>query len=317
VKKTHILLKTIIAIFIAANIYSALPLISFYIKDSSQIKMRNEDVVERLKKNKDPYFSFIVFSDTGSGIFLQDAATLKVITKMNREDRFGKIPIDFALNVGDVTYRGKESHYKTYMKLKNRVKYPVIDAIGNHDDDYDNGEKGLALFRKFSGETEFSFVDRNAYFIVLDNKDGDFKEKQFAWLTGELEKGKAYKHIFIFMHKPPFNPCQQSWYRVETNPWSHEFLKLCDKYKVNIVFSGHESTCKEAQFGSVKYLVSGGGGTLLIQPSFEGGFLNYIVVKVNRDYVDYEVRRVFPPLWEFFTYYFWKDLVYFVQGIFY
>ena len=157
-------------------------------------------------------------------------------------------------------------------------------------------------------EKEFSFVDRNSYFIVLDNKDGDFKENQFSWLKSELEKAKEYKHIFIFMHKPPFNPFQESWYRVETNPWSHRFLKLCDENNVDIVFSGHENGNKIAKFGSVTYIVTGGGGSILMQPSSAGGFLNYIVVKVNRDYVDYEVRRVFPPAWEFFSYYMWKDV---------
>ncbi|MBN1354541.1 MAG: hypothetical protein JW994_07740, partial [Candidatus Omnitrophica bacterium] len=116
------------------------------------------------------------------------------------------------------------------------------------------------------------------------------------------------------MHKPPFNPYQQAWYRVETNPWSHRFLELCDRYNVDIVFSGHENVSRAVKFGSVTYMVSGGGGTLLIQPSDEGGFLNYIVVKVNHAYVDYEIRKVKPPIWEFFFFYMWKDLIYWAQS---
>jgi hypothetical protein len=37
-------------------------------------------------------------------------------------------------------------------------------------------------------------------------------------------------------------------------------------------------------------------------------------VLVNNDYVSYEVRRVSPPLWEYFTYYFWKEAVYWVRN---
>ena len=165
------------------------------------------------------------------------------------------------------------------------------------------------------GEKEFSFVNRNSFFIVLDNQDGNFTEKQFKWLEEELKRGKSYKHTFIFMHKPPFNPAQQAWYRIETIPWSHRFLKLCDNYGVDIVFSGHENVQRTVKFGSVTYIVSGGGGTMLVQPSFRGGFLNYIVVKVNRDYVDHEVRKVNPPTWVFFTYYMWKDLLYSLQSL--
>jgi hypothetical protein len=307
-------LRWAVIIFIAVNAYSFIPIIRFYFKKAQVVKMRNEDVAKKLKRNTEPYFEFIVTSDTGSGNFLNEASTLKVISGINREDRFKKIPIDFVVNVGDVTFRGKEPHYRNYLKIKEGIKFPVIDAIGNHDDDLDNGPGGAALFNKYCGDEEFSFTDRNSLFLVLDNKGGDFREEQFAWLEGELKKAGNFEHTFIFMHKPPFNPYQQAWYRPETNPWSYRFLKLCDKYGVRMVFSGHENISRVVKFGSVTYVVSGGGGTLLIQPSAEGGFLNYVVVKVNRGYVDYEIRKVRPPIWEFFGYYLWKDLVYFVRG---
>ena len=310
------IIKLLFIIFIVINIYSLIPIVSFYFGGHSVVKTLNRETVKEFEKNKDPYFSFIVISDTGSGMFFNEAATLKIVKTINREDRFMKVPIDFVVNVGDVTFRGRESHYKNYLKIKKKLKFPVIDAIGNHDDDHDNGAEGLRLFNEYCGTQEFSFTDRNSYFIVLDNKDGDFKEKQFSWLLSELEKAKGYKHTFIFMHKPPFNPYQQAWYRIETTPWSHRFLKLCDEYNVDIVFSGHENVSRAVKFGSVTYIVSGGGGTPLIQPSSEGGFLNYVFVKVNKDYVDYEIRKINPPIWEFFAFYLWKDLIYFLQGWF-
>ena len=313
--RTKSVLKWLLVILIAVNLYSLIPIISFYLKRPPQVKMLNELVTEKLKADKDPYFSFIVVSDTGSGMFLNEAATLKMVRSINREDRFKKIPIDFVINVGDVTFRGRPSHYENYLKIKEMLKFPVIDAIGNHDDDFDGNEENGKLFEKYCGAREFSFTDRNSYFIVLDNKDGQFTEEQFRWLEGELKKAQSQKHTFIFMHKPPFNPLQQAWYRIETNPWSHRFLKLCDQYKVDMVFSGHENVSRVVKFGSVTYLVCGGGGTLLIQPTSEGSFLNYIFVKVNRDYVDYEIRKVYPPAWEFFFYYMWKDLVYFIRDI--
>jgi len=301
-------------IFIVINVYSLIPIVSFYFRKAPGARTLNEDVARGLKNKKDPYFEFIVTSDTGSGVFWNESATVKLVSRINREGRFKKIPIDFVINVGDVTFRGKETHYKNYLKIKDMIKFPVMDAIGNHDDDLDNGPAGLQLFNEYCGKEEFSFTDRNSFFIVLDDKDGDFREKQFVWLEKELEKARPYKHTFIFMHKPPFNPYQQAWYRVETNPWSHRFLKLCDEYGVDIVFSGHENISRVVKFGSVTYIVCGGGGTLLIQPSREGGFLNYVIVKVNKDYVDYEIRKISPPIWQFFAYYMWKDLVYFLQG---
>ena len=314
--KKHKILLTIFILFVAVNVYSALPIASFYLKKGpKEPVVSNKDAIKPLASKERPYFSFIVISDTGSGIFFNEAATLKVISSINREDRFNKVPIDFVINVGDVTYRGKEAHYKNYMKIKSMIKFPVIDSVGNHDDDCDNGKRGIALFRKYCGREEFSFVDRNSYFIVLDNKGGDFTEAQFKWFENELNKGKNYAHTFVFLHKPPFNPVQKSWYRIETNPWSHRFLKLCERYRVDKVFSGHESAVKSARFGSVEYIVTGGGGTPMMQPSSEGGILNYIIVKVNNDYTDFEVRRVYPPAWEFFTFYMWRDLLYFLRNL--
>src|SRR4030042_971835 len=115
--KTKRFLKWLIAIFVAINVYSLIPIASFYLKKSSPVKMVNGMVVEKLKGNTDPYFSFIVISDTGSGLFLNEASTLKLVSRINREDRFKKIPIDFVINVGDVTFRGRESHYENYMKI--------------------------------------------------------------------------------------------------------------------------------------------------------------------------------------------------------
>ncbi len=313
--RRHKILSAIIIAFLALNLYSLIPIIKFYLTKTPADFERNLDITERLKENKEPYFSFIVISDTSSGLFLNEASTLKIISVMNREGRFHKIPIDFVINVGDVTFRGTPSHYRNYVKIRKKIKFPVITAIGNHDDDIDNGKKGEELFKEYCGEKEFSFIDRNSYFIVLDNKNGEFKDSQFEWFENELKKAYLYKHKFVFMHKPPFNPYQQSWYRIETCPWSHRFLKLCEKYKVSIVFSGHEYVQRIAEFGGVTYIVCGGGGTLLNVPSWEGSFLNYIVVKVNRDYVSSEVRRVMPPIWEYFTYYMWKDLVYFVRDL--
>ena len=50
-------------------------------------------------------------------------------------------------------------------------------------------------------------------------------------------------------------------------------------------------------------------------PDYDGGFLHYTVVRAYGDYVDYEVRKIFPPLWEYLVYYFWKGMLYPVRDI--
>ena len=313
--KRHKILSACIVLFLLVNVLSALPVILFYFRKPPDNYLKNSEIINKLKNNEKPYFSFIIISDTSAGFFMNEAATLKIISKINREDRFHKVPIDFIANIGDITFRGRPSHYRNYIKLMRLLRFPVISIIGNHDDDYPLRNKENALFDKYCGKKDFSFMDRNSYFIALDNINGNISEEQFGWLDLELKKSQHFSNTFIFMHKPPFNPYQQSWYRIEACPWSYRFLKLCEKYKVNMVFSGHEYVQVEEEIGGVKYIVCGGGGTLLTAPYKDRSFLNYIVVKVNGDYVSYETREVFPPLWEYFSFYIWKDLIYLIKEI--
>jgi len=307
-------LATVLSIiFLFLFIHSLSPLVWFYMKKDVKT-LTNEESAAKLQDNKGSYFAFIVFGDNHTGFPLNDSATLKLIRLMNREDRFKKIPIDFVVNLGDVTFcKGRESNYRSYNKMRSLIKWPVISVMGNHD--YVKG--GWRYFQKYIGKNEFSFTDRGSYFIVLDNKITDVTQTQFAWLEEELKNSAAYNHRFLFMHKPPLSLYQQGWFRPELNPWSQRLMKLCEKYNVDIVFAGHEHMFRERMLGAVKYVISGAGGMPLIIPAWDGGYLHYMVVRVYGDYVDYEVRKVFPPFWEFVGYYMWKDAFYALKHVFF
>ncbi|MFH1665411.1 MAG: metallophosphoesterase [Candidatus Omnitrophota bacterium] len=300
--------RLVVIIFLAMLVYSFLPMVSFWLAKDTVSRGRNEDSVEKLKDNKGSYFSFLVFGDNHSGLIFNDAVTIKEIWHMNREDRFLKLPVDFVLNTGDVSLNGKRAHFMNYAKIMGLIKYPVISVIGNHD--------GRKFFEEFCGKSEFAFADRNSYFIVVDNEQGDLRDTQFRWLEERLKEAQAYDHTFVALHKPPFDPYQQDWYSMDSSPWAYRFRKLCAKYGVDMVFSGHKHMFKHARFDGVDYFVSGGGGMLLEIPEEDGGYHHYMRVEVNHDYVTYEVRKVSPPLWEWATYYLWKKAVYWCRNFY-
>jgi predicted phosphodiesterase len=305
--------KLITGILIVGIAYSLAPVVALYL-EKDVAGPTNEQVAEKLKNNKGNVFSFIVFGDNHAGFIFDDSAFLKIIHRMNRENRFRKLNLDFAANLGDIAFmKGSMWDYRIYNRLRARIKWPLISLMGNHDDD----RHGEHLFKKYLGRKEFSFTNRNSYFIVLDNKITALSETQCRWLEEELQKSASYAHRFIFMHKQAVSLYQQSWFRPELGAWSYRFMKLCEKYKVDIVFAGHEHMFREAAYGGVRYVISGGGGMLTQIPEAEGGYLHYIVVRVYGDYVDFEVRKVFPPLWEYLTYYMWKELFYLAKDIFY
>jgi len=298
-------------VIIIGIVYSLIPVAGLYLQ-KDVTGPTNEQVIEKLKNNRGNVFAFIVFGDNHGGFIFDDSAFLKVIRNINRENRFKKLNIDFAVNLGDVAFmKGTAWDYRIYDRLKSRIKWPVISLMGNHDDD----RHGEHLFKERLGAREFSFADRNSFFVVLDNKITSISEEQCKWLEGELQKGASYAHRFVFMHKQAMSLYQQSWFRPELGSWSYRFMKLCEKYKVDIVFAGHEHMYREALYGGVRYVMTGGAGMLTQIPESEGGYLHYLVVRVYGDYVDFEVRKIFPPLWEYLTYYMWKELFYFLRGV--
>jgi hypothetical protein len=307
------ILIVLAVIFLFLFLHSLSPAIWFYTK-KDVAQPTNQEISATLKSNAGEQFGFIVFGDNHAGFIFTDSAFLKMIRVMNREGRFRKLPIDFVVDLGDATfYKGREGDYRVYNKLRSLIRWPVMTALGNHD--YVNG--GWRHFKKHLGVCEFSFSDRNSSFIVLNNNITDVTEEQFTWLESQLKESAQYKHRFLFMHKAPMSLYQQSWFRPELSSWSYRLMKLCEKYKVDALFAGHEHMFQERTFGGVRYIISGGAGMLPQIPEVEGGFLHYIVVRVNGDYWDYEVRKVFPPLWEFVTYYMWKEAFYGLKYIFF
>ncbi len=302
------LIKILVLVILLASVYSLIPAANLYLKKDPAI-VTNDRAIEKLSGNKGEYFEFIMLGDNHAGLVFDDSAALKEVNHINREGRFKKVPIDFVIFSGDVTFRGSDWDYRIFNRIRSLIKYPVISAMGNHDNDNDGSER----FSKYVGQREFSFADRNSYFMVLDNIKGDLSEAQFADFEEQLLRSLAYKHRFVIMHKSPRALYFQSWYRPELSEWPERFMKLCEKYKVDIVFSGHEHMFKEATFGAVKYIISGGGGIITQTSGGEGGFLHYMVVRVYGDYVDYEVRKIYPPFWELAGFYWWKEAVYFVK----
>lgn len=310
--RTHMrkFITIIVSIVLLLAAISMIPVLVLYLRPDGPV-LTNAQAIDTLKGNDGNLFRFVVMSDTHNGLIFNDSATLREVARINRENRFkGKAPVDFVTVAGDITFRGAPWHYRVFNRIRSMIRVPVIVAVGNHDDDT---KKAKEYFKTYAGEKNFSFTDRNAYFIAIDNAINDMNGPRFAWLEEELKKSRPYAHRFIIAHKPPLAPTQESWYRPETNKWAYRLMKLCEQYKVDMVFSGHEHMFREMTHGGVRYLTAGGGGFIPYVRGDQGGYTHYVVVRVFGDYVDYEVRKVLPPFWEYLTYYMWKDLWYFLK----
>ena len=89
---------------------------------------------------------------------------MKLIGKIDREDRFKKLPIDFVVVAGDATFRGSEWEHRIYNKTRSLIKWPILTAMGNHDDDDDKGET-TKYFKKYISAKKLSFSNPRSYFF--------------------------------------------------------------------------------------------------------------------------------------------------------
>lgn len=273
-----------------ANLTDLVPGSKYYYKVSSgnTILMSGDTFFQTNKSQSSPYFTFVVFGDSGTaGRAQMDVAKL-----------IEKISPDLLLHTGDVIYpAGAAEDYnpKFFHPYQNTLKrVPIYPCLGNHDLKTKNGQAYLDAFilpgeESGSGtERYYSFDYANAHFVCLDVETSlfpqgdDYKESaQYRWLVLDLEAtDKTWK--FVFFHRPvyssiiPDNRSKESDFQKKLSP-------LFEKYQVDIVFSGHNHNyerTKPIKAGRVSeegitYVITGGGGASLDVPeNFENNPLS-------------------------------------------
>ncbi len=139
-------------------------------------------------------------------------------------------------------------------------------------------------FKSLHGSFDFG----NSHFIMLNTeeleKEGAVTGGQLLWLEKDLEANKNAGNIFVFMHRPMFplsDPELQQGISFKDTDNRDYLQTLFEKYKVKIVFAGHEHLYSNTNKNSVRYITTGGGGSPLYQSPQQGGFFHYMIVKVK------------------------------------
>lgn len=232
----------------------------YHYQIASNNKVLASAVFQSGKVNDSP-FKFAVFGDSGSGKPPQYMVAQQV-------ERQG---VDFVLHTGDVVYpKGEDKNYpaRVYLPYKSLIaRVPLFPAIGNHDIKTADGQPWLNNFVLPGEERFYSFSYGNAFFVALDSSYINLNSAR--WLEAQLTRtDKLWK--FIFFHIPPFSNHKDRYGSVEAIRF---WLPLFEKYKVAVVFSGHDHMY--TRFGptnGVHYIVEGLGGSSLheINPKAKG-----------------------------------------------
>jgi len=207
---------------------------------------------------------FLIYGDNRS-----DPSAHAAITRAMVET-----PSDFLLNTGDIVEDGgSASDWQTFFQVEAPLlrERPLFLCIGNHEL-YDD-EAGANFARYFGfPDASGSFANPKPYgtarvgmvrlFFLNAMHDWDSGEER-DWLDRELRKsdtelGLAWR-IAVVHHGPwssgPHGP----------NPRlvSAHLPELLAAHKVDLLVSGHDHIYERGDSGSIKYLISGGGGAPL------------------------------------------------------
>jgi len=174
--------------------------------------------LEKIDKTQNE-LSFVVFGDNKNS-----AKTFEdLIGKVNGEH------ILFAIDVGDLVYDGEKEKFRFFINQIMKLDKPLLTVLGNHD----MREQGRTNYYELFGKYYYSFVVGNSYFIILDNaNERNLDSFQFDCLEDELEKSQSYKHRFIFMHVPLYDPrraSKQMGYSLKDQAFANKLNDLFDK----------------------------------------------------------------------------------------
>ena len=225
-------------------------------------------------------FSFVAFGDNQGS----DKIFLDLIDKVNQEEH-----IDLAVHVGDMVINGTTAEFEHYLELVKKLKVKTHHVPGNHD-----VVLGNRIFKKYFGPLYYSFDHKNAHFVVINNSfKRSFDAEQFTWLKEDLAKTDK-EHIFVFMHRPTFDPSEiYKSYMMSGRKVTEELMRVFEKYKVDYVIAGHLHGYARTKRKGVVYIITGGAGGPLYLPKDFGGFHHYVKIEVNGSRIRDEVIKLY------------------------
>jgi Icc-related predicted phosphoesterase len=144
-------------------------------------------------------------------------------------------------------------------------KIPIYHAAGNHDVCQYPTKDTLAWYEERFGKPWYSFEHKKSLFIVLESNTlirpgnvQDQAQEQMEWLEKLLKKSakKNYRHRQVFLHHPPFvkKVDEPDAYHNMPSELRHKLLTMFEKYKVEIVFSGHLHANGYSKYGKMELI---------------------------------------------------------------
>jgi hypothetical protein len=225
----------------------------------TDLTSRNLARIGELRPPVPDHFSFAVFGDNrGSTTIIEH------LLKRIDDDP----DILFAVSLGDIVGMGRTDLYERFLgQIERNIGKPIAFVVGNHELT-PAGETTRELYAQTIGPPGpfyYSFSVGGAYFIAVDNAwDDDLDEAQERWLETELWAARGCEHVFVFMHRPPYDPRGTGHGHCMGRAQAERLMALFGRYRVTYIFCSHVHGYFTGTWGDIPYVVSGGAGAPLV-----------------------------------------------------
>ena len=167
---------------------------------------------------------------------------------------------------------------------------PILFSIGNHEEDKKDGISNSAKATYhyiFGNESYYSLTEKNAYFIELDNDNGNLTINEYNWLKDQLNKNTKYENTFIFMHIPLWTPADQSQHSMcvndtKTTIGATTLQELFNSYpNITMLFASHIHNYYTGKWGTTPFMITGDSGA----PTYLGMTNGTVTNPAHRDFI--------------------------------
>ena len=157
-------------------------------------------------------------------------------------------PYRFVMVAGDITNLGLFEEYKQTRRYLNKLNFPYLVAVGNHDL-LSNGKK---VYQRFFGSRDFTLSYKDAEFIIFDNNNWESggAVPNAVFVEAKLMASTA-PHKILVAHVSPTDA--DRFTDSEINQWKD----LMDRYQVSYFMHGHNHSPAEFNWGNTKLITIG------------------------------------------------------------
>ncbi len=191
-----------------------------------------------------PPVTFIVAGDSHFGASGMEALNESVVEQMNAlpgteypPEMGGRVDVPRGLLfMGDMTDTSQESEWRAFERLYGLngrdgvLKYPVFEAIGNHD--YIGDTPIKRHVEKRHGSLVYAWSWDDLRLICLDMYPD---ERSLKWLAKELRRAGRERPLIIFFHYSIEGPYSESWSAAQ----KRAFAEAIGGHNVLAIFHGH------------------------------------------------------------------------------